>query len=268
MFAFVAQILAIIIFFSVTDANNTGGLGVTINSIWTWMIPICLGWVWVGSQTSHSGIRDALKNASQNHLGQPVAGIRDRTGDEKRAQYHEEEDLELQALPGNPPTAQDEDGFELQALQGNPPAVQDEEGLEQQALMGNPPARPWLFADVAGDAIEPGPIHNYARLWTHMTVARDVVKAFRLMNIRLESRGLANRSVKGEPWNNGDHDANLVGGDAQQMAAFIGLENNGEDMPLYSARLPPGAMTRMFLAAFMSLFVQWGTTGSAIVIAY
>ena len=95
MFVFVVQLLAIVIFFCATDANDTGGLGVTINSIWTWMIPICLGWVWVGSQTSHSSIRDALKHASEKYLGQPVAGIRDRTGDERKAQYHKEEGRKL-----------------------------------------------------------------------------------------------------------------------------------------------------------------------------
>jgi hypothetical protein len=252
MFVFVAQILAIIIFFSVPDANNTGGLGVTINSIWTWMIPICLGWVWVGSQTSHSGVRDALKDASQNVTGQPVSGIRDRTGDERRAIYATGE------------------GVELHALVGNLPANHGEEALEAHALMGDPPAavsRQWLTADVAGDAIEPGPIHNYARLWTHMAVARDVVNAFKFMNLRLEGRQIVKLSVRGEPWNNEDHDANLVG-EPQQMAAFIGLERNGEEMQLYSMKPPPGAMTRVLLAAFVSLFVQWGTTGSAMVIAY
>src|SRR2546421_9258565 len=54
----------------IINDNDTGALGVTMNSIWTWMIPICLGWVWIGSQTSHSGIREALRKASQHFVAQ------------------------------------------------------------------------------------------------------------------------------------------------------------------------------------------------------
>lgn len=212
MFVFIVQVLAIILFFGTPDENNTGSLGVTMNSIWAWMIPICLGWVWVGSQTSHSGIRDALKSASQNVTGQPVYGIRDRTGDGRRVLDHGG-DVELQPVTGNTPAT-----------------------ISKQ----------WLCA---GDAIEPGPIYNYARLWTHMTAARDIINAFKSMNLRLK---------RGE---------NFVG-EPQQMAEFIGLRNNDEDMPLYSAESPPDTMKRMLIAALVGLFVQWGTTGSAIVIAY
>lgn len=102
MFIVIAQVLAVILFFSTPDENNTGGLGVTMNSIWTWMIPICLGWVWVGSQTSHSGIRDALKSASQNVTGQSVYGIRDRTGDGGMV-LDDGEAVELQPLIENTP---------------------------------------------------------------------------------------------------------------------------------------------------------------------
>lgn len=236
----------------------------TINSIWTWMIPICLGWVWVGSQTSHSGIRDALENASQKDTGQPVMGIRDATGDERRVLYLE--DLELQHLRDGHPTAVARPFFSADdAGDANEPGP-----IHKYVRLSTLPptvSRPLFSADVAGDAMEPGPIHNYARLWTHMAVAREVVNAFTYMNLRLEKTGAARVSVKGEPWNYQDHDANLVG-DAQQMAAFIGLQCYGDDSHLYSAKPPPGTMTRMLLAAFVALFVQWGTTGSAIVIAY
>jgi hypothetical protein len=148
--------------------------------------------------------------------------------------------------------------------------LDDGEAVELQPLIENTPAtisKQWLCTGVAGDAIEPGPIYNYARLWTHMTAAHHIFDAFKSMNRRLKRKGDAKRSVTGEAWNRDDYDANLAG-EPQQMADFIGLKNNGEDMPLYSAKSPPDTMKRMLIAALMGLFVQWGTTGSAIVIAY
>lgn len=79
------QLLAIIIFLDTSDDdNNIGTIGVMVNSLWTWMMPICLAWVWIGSQTSHSTTRDALQNASRHCFaarGELITEIRDRTGD-------------------------------------------------------------------------------------------------------------------------------------------------------------------------------------------
>src|SRR2546421_380755 len=101
----------------------------------------------------------------------PVYGIRDRTGDERRVLDHGE-------------------AVELQPLTGNTPAT-----ISKQ----------WLCTGVAGDAIEPGPIYNYARLWTHMAAARDIINAFKSMNRRLEREGDAKLSVNGEAWNEDDY---------------------------------------------------------------
>ena len=109
-----------------------------------------------------------------------------------------------------------------------------------------------------------------------MTVARDAVDAFKTMNLRIggKSVGLDGNhinveklSVKSELWNDQKYEANFAG-TPEQMANFIELQTFDNDIPVYSTRWPPGTTFRMILAAAMGLFVQWGTTGSAIVIAY
>lgn len=190
------------------------------------MIPICLGWVYVGSQTSHTGVRDALGQASHS-TEQPFIGIRDRIGDDKRMRIHNGESFEMQPLGAH--------------------TFPRRLGIE-------------------GDAIEPGPIHNYARLWTHMNVAQAFVMAFQHMMTRLEDNRNPLISIKGEPWAYEDYEANLIGS-ARQMMEFIDVKRDIEDVTLI-CESPPHVAERVALATLVSLFVQWGTTGSAIVVAY
>lgn len=227
MFVFIAQVLAIIVFLSTSEDNSIGGLGASINCIWTWMIPVCLGWVWVGTQTSHLGIKDALTAASESSTRESFAGIRVCTEDRTRILADSGEDFEMQPLRDEHPEA-------------------------------------WSSA-VVGDAIEPGPIHNYTRLWTHMAVALNFVTAFKTMHLRLG--GTARLSVNGEPWNDEEYETNLIG-DPQQMAGFICIKDKTEEMNPFPAKSPPGTLNRMLIATLVCLFMQWGTTGSAIIIAY
>lgn len=271
--AFVVQLLAVIIFFDTSDDdNNIGTIGVTVNSLWTWMMPICLAWVWIGSQTSHSTIRDALQSASRHCFtarGELITGIRDRTGDERRRiVQHGGEHFEMQSLVGQPENdeANREVGTSLHEIPSTTSAP-------IFATAGLPDTR--FNISIAGDAILPGPIHNYARLWTHMAVARELVKGFKAINYRLAGKRVTadgtevierKMAVSGLEWNKKDFDANFRG-EPFDMALYIGMKHEGEYMPLYPSN-GPTYIARMTMAAFVAFFVQWGTTGPAIVIAY
>ena len=60
-------------------------MGLVINSLWLWMIPIVLGWVYVGTQSSAESIKTALNNTivpalnPEGNLSGECVGIRDRT---------------------------------------------------------------------------------------------------------------------------------------------------------------------------------------------
>ncbi|OCL03560.1 hypothetical protein AOQ84DRAFT_266327, partial [Glonium stellatum] len=225
---FVVQLLAVIIFFDTSDdIYSIGTIGVTVNCLWTWMISICLAWVWVGSQKSHSTIRNALdKHAEPN--GDVNTNLRERSN--------------VANVPIFTTARLPDKCFHL---------------------------------SIAGDAILPGPIHNYARLWTHMAVARELVKGFKFMNYRLGGRRFVadgteiverRVSVSRQEWNNEDYHANPRG-EPSEMARYIGMTHECEYVPTYTPNSPK-YMARIAIATFVAFFVQWGTTGPAIVIAY
>ena len=81
----ISQVLAIIDFFTSASSDSSIGIGLAINSLWLWMIPIVLGWVYVGNQTSAESIKNALTEVdvpalgSERNLKGECIGIRDRT---------------------------------------------------------------------------------------------------------------------------------------------------------------------------------------------
>ena len=81
----VTQVLAIVNFFVAASFNTSTGLGLAINSLWIWMIPVVLGWVHVGTQTSAGSIEEAIIRikvpvlGDEKDLSGECIGIRDRT---------------------------------------------------------------------------------------------------------------------------------------------------------------------------------------------
>ena len=58
----VAQVLSLIQFFTTGFTDNSVALGLAINSLWSWMLPLVWGWVFVGAQTSAESIRLAFQS--------------------------------------------------------------------------------------------------------------------------------------------------------------------------------------------------------------
>jgi len=57
-------LIAMANFFSIVDRSTIRVIGVAVNSLWMWMIPVTVGWVWVGTQNSANTVRDCLMRAS------------------------------------------------------------------------------------------------------------------------------------------------------------------------------------------------------------
>ena len=81
----IPQILTIVDFFNPASTDTSIGIGLAISSLWIWMIPVVLGWVHVGTQTSAETIRDALASrivpllgTRRNVTGECI-GTRDRS---------------------------------------------------------------------------------------------------------------------------------------------------------------------------------------------
>ena len=81
----ISQLLAIIDFFTSASSNSSIGIGLAINSLWLWMIPIVLGWVYVGNQNYAESVKAALTDTdvpilgSERNLKRECIGIKDRT---------------------------------------------------------------------------------------------------------------------------------------------------------------------------------------------
>ncbi|KAE9366619.1 hypothetical protein N431DRAFT_495066 [Stipitochalara longipes BDJ] len=60
----IAQGLSIIDYITSPADDDTISVGLAINSLWLWMIPVAFGWVKVGTQTSAGSIKAALKSAT------------------------------------------------------------------------------------------------------------------------------------------------------------------------------------------------------------
>ncbi|MCJ1479346.1 hypothetical protein MMC13_008031 [Lambiella insularis] len=234
----IGAISAVSNFFAAAVDDTDLGIGIAVNSLWIWMIPVTLGFVWVGTQRSANAVREALmsseaclseKGASQVHkearlIKNRMIGFRDRTGDESMCV---QSDIEA-----------------------------------GKSLGERPPPASMLGISHAGFELEPGPIFNYARIWSYRNTAQAVIDAFAVLNARLESKQPVRETEKG--WNCDPHQwKDNLEGSPEEMEAYI---------------YPPGyqevscgnySMTwHCILAAFVGVVLQWGTTGAAILTAY
>ena len=330
----ISQILAIIDFFTSGSSDSSIGIGLAINSLWLWMIPIVLGWVYVGNQKSAESIKAALTDidvpilGSERNLNRECIGIRDRTtydgsstrlrdsihGHEPRrkkrprqqggpspknsalstatpdAGLDTEEEHTSAASYRVPPSLQQwpasssdhpdisymnrSDDTELQALmtdhqvsttstlraaEQHPPS-----SLEDDALCSSLP-QTFLGFSIAGDDLEPGPIFNYARVWTHLNAGKQVAEAFLTLARRQQQR----ETVDGHEWEeDADRSNENLRGTPEQMSRYISASH--EDLQDFSIHAPASAdlVHNCVTAAFVAVFLQWGTAGAAIVIAY
>ena len=330
----ISQLLAIIDFFTSASSDSSIGIGLAINSLWLWMIPIVLGWVYVGNQNHAESVKAALTDTdvpvlgSERNLKRESIGIRDRTTyddyvtplrdsshrhelpRDRRPQQEGESsprdstlnnaapdaglDTEqehtsvasyqvapmLQQWPnsisGHPETIYPSrsDDTELQALMTDrqlsttsrlqaigqhiqPP-------LENDAMFNSLP-QTFLGFSIAGDDLEPGPIFNYARVWTHMNASNQVAEAFLTLSMRQKQR----ETVDGHEWEEDpDRWNENLQGTPEQISQYISPSHQDlQDLPVHapaSAALVHNCVT----AAFVAIFLQWGTTGAAIVIAF
>lgn len=123
------------------------------------MIPVVLGWVYVGTQTSAGSVKAALAS-----IGVPVLG-------------------------------------QERAVTGKCIGMHDRTTFDE--------SKTFLGFSVAGCELEPGPVFNYARIWSHMNAVQHVAEAFSALVRRQEEK----RTVQGQPWNDeaGRQDDNLRG---------------------------------------------------------
>jgi hypothetical protein len=289
-------------FFTSAVDNNTIGLGVAVNSLWIWMIPVTLGWVWVGTQNSASTVREALMSVEAS-IGFPLHKVK---GQMTGFQDCSDEDslisrgMDLDAsydescTSGLDHTELDNcDHQEIIEMPDMNGAIETGKPLLTKTKSAKIPMRRMVLgASTAGYALEPGPIFNYARVWNHLRTAEYVANAFCALNRNLRAK----RSIQGKAWVEDPHrwkenlegrcagttnadgicpDASAV--DERSITGTslnqeISQEITPEEMERYvfsRFNVESAGITQNFIVAtIVAIVLQWGTTGSAILIAY
>ena len=324
----VSQLLAIIDFFTTGSSESSIGIGLAINSLWLWMIPIVLGWVYVGNQSSAESIKAALFDTvvpilgSERNVKGECIGIRDRTiyddsnalreplrikcpqregapsakdltlntaapdaGLDTDQEHTSPASSQVPPIPHQRPVSSLDhldilsisrsDDTELRALTTDchvsatstlKATKQDSQSpLEDDTFLISSLPHTFLDFSIAGDDLAPGPIFNYARVWTHMSAVKQVVEAFSTLTRRQKQR----ETVNGHEWEKDpDRWHENLQGTPEQVSQYIFTSH--EDLQNFPVHAPASAdiVHNCVTAAFVAVFLQWGTTGAAIVIAY
>jgi hypothetical protein len=207
----VSQVLSIVQFFTTGTDDTTVVLGQAINALWTWMLPIVWGWVFVGTQNTAQSIPDAIENAPAPMVT-GVEGVQQRR-------------------------------FEI---------------LEDRAKHDD---SLWFGFSIEGWEKQPGPLFIYSRVASHMTACNLLRKA----SAGLRNCVYAMPTVLDNPkaWE----------AETLEMAARVEVyvlgrsaEEHADFSTYYGA--PKDIGINFFLATCIGLLLQWGTAGSAIMIAY
>jgi hypothetical protein len=274
LFVVVSQTFTIIDFFNPSSSSSYIGMGLATNCLWIWMIPVVLGWVWIGTQTSALAFKSALSQAGGARiLGKEVprgcaVGFRDRTHFESV----EWEWLEKARLPSashlsiSPcDRAASASGTGLSQLPSGDTAIID---LERALSHGAQAAektmqRTFLGLNMAGCDSEAGSIFNFARTWTHRNSVAHIAAAYHQLNLQLSRHSTLGHSENLDP-----KIAQYNGTDLSRFISSLYHDFDVDSLPTHSSVLPSSAVWHCITASLVAMLLQWGTTGSAILIAY
>ncbi|KAI6826728.1 hypothetical protein KC332_g1721 [Hortaea werneckii] len=279
MLAATAFLFTIIASFQAELGDPSTALQIASGSLWIWLIPIISGWVTVGTQHSHNTIRNALEaqHAARANPRSPIGNfvftqpglqrglvVVDRTmnGLSPRVQL-------VQPIP----TQHAPYPNQAQAFHALGP--------------GHRGRLTWCGLTVAGDEQEEGPIYNYARLFTWCQVASTLHRTLETTADNIANDEICDAALRAQvlhiqnpPQAQGQQQPppppvvapDDFTGDRVDTAVYCGLASRTQvlaypewhamgtgDFPVYKHILGASAA---------ALFLQWGTTGASILIAY
>ncbi|TDL21420.1 hypothetical protein BD410DRAFT_304783 [Rickenella mellea] len=233
LWASIAYLLTVISAAIGNFGDHVVGLQIASGSIWIWMIPVILGWIIVGCQGRSGAINSAL---------------------------HDDSHKTYRALP-------------LANQSGEIVVMDRQHGLTSPFGLDlhdfeNPT---WLGFAISGDEGREGPIYNYSRVFTWFQCASHIHDSFKEMLLNLSKSNSDRRHVNGSPWGKSGtsdlHGSDPFIGTSLQVSKYCGLNHHINPYPGWS-EIPAEAWHNIVYASLMAIFVQWGTTGPAIIIAY
>ncbi|KAJ7136667.1 hypothetical protein C8R44DRAFT_868792 [Mycena epipterygia] len=244
------------------------GLQYASSTVWSWMFSIVFGYIRVGTQYKAGCIKAALTDNR-------IMPDRDTAG---KVQYVYQKGLcanadvymPLTAPDPPPPTTpganplvphadrlvplsstSDHDDHDTQSLldtQAPSTSMTSDQDDHSTQLLLDPPT--WWGFDVRGDERREGPIFTFARILTSFACTEHVRRGFAASIEKFRDH----TPIPEEP---------------KEAATACGFHAR-EDLVAFTtwSRIPTPAIQYMLGAAIVALFLQWGTTGAAIYVAY
>ncbi|KAF7345251.1 hypothetical protein MSAN_01901700 [Mycena sanguinolenta] len=252
------------------------GLQFASSAVWAWMFPIVFGYIRVGSQLKAGSIKEGLlgSTAIQQHDVPAEAEVAYQKGLRPNADLYwplpsaglEKSEVSTTSrsltqplhpsgsrlrVPAHASNQDDEDQLSNapeSTITLAPPVIIGDAAITELNHVLPPPT--WLGMDVQGDEQREGPIFNYARIFTWFAFADHVGRGFETAIEQFRAK----KEIPTRP---------------EDAAARCGFRPR-EDLPAFKAwsGIPHAAIHHMFYAAALALFLQWGTTGAAIFVAY
>ncbi|KAF9062628.1 hypothetical protein BDP27DRAFT_1336305 [Rhodocollybia butyracea] len=240
LLAFLAYLISFIAAVQESLGNPEVGLQFASSTVWSWMFPIVFGYVRVGSQCKVGTIKKALTD----HKFIPSRNIAGNT--ELTAQIGFRPSTWAASVRCHRNPLQQQARAALLVLGQSLPRL-----YQMICTIHQYPPLTWWGFDVRGDERTEGPVFNYARILTWFTFAGHVHAGFNSAVASLQTIDMVQPLTT--------HDAAALCCLEQDLKAF---------MPFSTLRKHPQVIHHMLQAALVALFLQWGTTGAAIFVAY
>ncbi|KAF7345250.1 hypothetical protein MSAN_01901600 [Mycena sanguinolenta] len=278
IFAFLSYLVSFIGAVHDSLGSPDVGLQFASSAVWAWMFPIVFGYIRVGSQLKAGSIKEGLlgNTAMQQHDIPAEAEVAYQKGLRPNADLYwplPSAVLEKSAVSTNSrPLTHDITPLHASTSRLRVPFHGSNQDDEDQLTNGPEstitlpaivvhdaavteldrvlPPPTWFGMDVQGDEQREGPIFNYARIFTWFAFADHVGGGFETAVEQFRAK----KEIPTRP---------------EDAAARCDFRPR-EDLPAFKAwsNIPHAAIHHMFYAAGLALFLQWGTTGAAIFVAY
>ncbi|KAJ7239432.1 hypothetical protein C8J57DRAFT_1727319 [Mycena rebaudengoi] len=269
--------------------NPDVGLQFASSLVWSWMFPIVIGYICLGSQYRAGTIKDALegnKILPPDSRGWGDDQFRRQEGLLPNADFYIllRDEMPTRQVSATTAVADDDDAHSgattgsrlhifaddmsdgLRTVNTHPSTSQlrvpvarntnEEHAAEKFARTTEPQMGDalspltWLGFDVRGDEVRQGPIFNYARVLTSSACVGHVESGFKNSIVGFQAKRRDPETTE----------------DAAKRCGFDLRHDLKAFKPL--RELPTSASRNMYVAAFAAMFLQWGTTGAAIYVAY
>lgn len=226
-------------------ANQLGS-----GTLWLWLIPIIMGWITVGTQLGSDAVDEALRADVAYRAKEPPIGSE---------------------------TSATEKGEQRAIVVRSGLAVQLHRRQTNYAAFEAPPVTNlelpgWLGADIVGDEKKEGPIFNYARVFTWWQLAQTIETAL-ATTVNNIATGQTCKPVEEKgaiPWNHEGRPEENLAGDSFTTAQYCGLDLTHGQILAYPEwkDITVDVWKRILIASCIAIFVQWGTTGPGVLIAF